>query len=164
MKITSNVPSLTPAQIRRMLRGLPRADGYDLFVDPLRYRRQPHLAARAEFDDHRITLQLPDPFLPFGEIVYYAARRTRARGIRFVWLSAGVTFTRPREVLRFLYCHEWLHWYIKERLGRKSQAETACDRFALRNYKRARVTLADAEAALRPRSHRAEAFPARRTA
>jgi hypothetical protein len=42
-----------------------------------------------------------------------------------------------------------MHWYLKERLGRKSAAETACDRFALRNYRRRRVTLSDADAALR---------------
>ena len=29
-----------------------------------------------------------------------------------------------RDVVRFLYCHEWMHWYLKERLGRKSAAET----------------------------------------
>jgi len=52
-------------------------------------------------------------------------------------------------VLRFLYCHEWFHWYLRERLGRRSAAETACDRFALRNYRRAAVALVDAEAALR---------------
>ena len=69
--------------------------------------------------------------------------------MRFVWLSDGVTFRRPREVLRFLYLHEWMHWYLKERLGKKSAAETACDRFALRNYRKDVVTVEDAEAALR---------------
>src|SRR6185436_19314773 len=49
--------------------------------------------------------------------------------------TEGVTFRTPREVLRFLYCHEWMHWYLRERLGRKSAAETTCDRFALRNYR-----------------------------
>jgi hypothetical protein len=42
-----------------------------------------------------------------------------------------------------------MHWYLKERLDRKSAAETACDRFALRNYRRRVVTVDDAEAALR---------------
>jgi hypothetical protein len=55
----------------------------------------------------------------------------------------------PREVLRFLWCHEWYHWYLKETLGRKSHAETACDRFALRNYLRGHVTIDDAREALR---------------
>jgi hypothetical protein len=42
-----------------------------------------------------------------------------------------------------------MHWYLKERLERKSAAETACDRFALRNYRRRAVTTEDAEEALR---------------
>ena len=36
-----------------------------------------------------------------------------------------------------------------EVLGRKSAAETACDRFALRNYRRREVTVEDAAQALR---------------
>jgi hypothetical protein len=60
-----------------------------------------------------------------------------------------VTFKTPRQVLRFLYLHEWMHWYLRERLGKRSAAETACDRFALHNYRRRVVTSEDAEAALR---------------
>jgi hypothetical protein len=55
-------------------------------------------------------------------------------------------------VLRFLYCHEWMHWYLRERLGRKAAAETACDRFALLNYRRSTVGTREAEAALRRRT------------
>lgn len=132
-----------------MLEGLPGAPGYRIVVKPLRYRSRPHLSAWTEFEARQITLQLPQPFLPFGEIVPHAARRLPGKGMRFVWLSEGVTFRRPREVLRFLYCHEWMHWYLKERLGQKSAAETACDRFALRNYRKDFVTEEDAEAALR---------------
>ena len=43
---------------------------------------------------------------------------------------------------------EWLHWYLREVLGRRSGAETACDRFALRNFQRPRVVAADAVTAL----------------
>jgi len=132
-----------------MLAGLPNATGYDIVVKPLRYRKTPHLAAWTEFEIHRITLQLPEPFLPFGEIIPYGAKRLPGKGIRFVWLSDGVTFRRPREVLRFLYLHEYMHWYLRERRGERSAAETACDRFALRNYRRPLVTEADARAALR---------------
>jgi hypothetical protein len=42
-----------------------------------------------------------------------------------------------------------MHWYLKERLGKKAAAETACDRFALRNYRRRVVTAQAADAALR---------------
>src|SRR6266540_2872997 len=132
-----------------MLAGLPETDGFEVLVKPLRYREKPHLAAQTEFDTQRITLQLPEPFLPFGEVVPYGAKRRPGRAIRFIWLTEGVTFRTPREVLRFLYCHEWMHWYLRERLGKKSAAETTCDRYALRNFRRRAVTLDDADAALR---------------
>jgi len=151
VRITSEVPELSPNAIERALQGLPRADGYHLHVKPLRYRQKPHLAALTEFDERRITVQIPEPFFPFGEAIPYGARRRPGNGkMRFIWLTEGVTFRTRREVLRFLYCHEWMHWYLKESLGRKSQAETTCDRFALRNYRRRTVTEADALAALKP--------------
>lgn len=136
------------AEAKRLLSGPPDAKGYTVWVKPLRYRERPHLSAWTDFDDRSITLQIPQPFFAFGEIVPYAARRRPGKGMRFIWFTEGVTFRTPREVLRFLYLHEWMHWYLKERLGAKSRAETACDRFALRNYRRRRVTEADAEAAL----------------
>jgi hypothetical protein len=145
------VPDLEPERIRRMLYGLPPAEGYALVVKPLRYRKRPHLSAWTDFEHRRITLQVPQPFLPFGEVVPYAAHRLPGKGLRFVWLSEGVTFRTPCTVLRFLYCHEWLHWYQRERLGRKGGGETACDRFALRNYQREAVGIPDAIAALRTR-------------
>lgn len=132
-----------------VLAGLPDARGYQVQVIPLRYRERPHLSAWTDFEDRTITLQIPEPFFPFGEVVPYAARRRPGKGIRFIWLTEGVTFRTPRDVLRFLYLHEWMHWYLKERLGRKSRAETACDRFALRNYRRRTVTEDDADVALR---------------
>jgi hypothetical protein len=151
MRLTSMLPDLAADRARNMLAGLPDAPGYQIVVKPLRYRTRPHLAAWTEFDEQRITLQLPQPFLPFGEIVPYAARRLPGKGLRFVWITEGVTFRQPREVLRFLYLHEWMHWYLRERLGKRSAAETACDRFALRNYRRRTVTEADARAALQRR-------------
>jgi hypothetical protein len=132
-----------------MLDGLPDAAGYRVVVKSLRYRSKPHLAAITEFSAKTITLQVPEPFHPFGEVVPYGAKRRPGKGISFIWLTEGVTFRTERDVLRFLYCHEWMHWYLRERLGKRSQAETTCDRFALRNYKRKTVTLDDADAALR---------------
>lgn len=149
MRVTSELDDLSPPEIRRALTGLPDARGYRLHVVPLRYRDRPHLSAWTDFEERRITLQVPRPFYPFGEVVPYAARRRPGKGIRFIWLTEGVTFRTPREVLRFLYLHEWMHWYLKERLGKRSRAETACDRFALRNYRRRTVSEADAELALR---------------
>ncbi len=149
MRIASELPWLAPAELRRMLSGLPDARGYAVVVKPLRYRERPHLSAWTSFDERTITLQVPEPFFPFGEVVPYAARRRPGKGLRFIWLTEGVTFRTPREVLRFLYLHEWMHWYLKERLGGKSSAETACDRFALRNYRRRIVRLEDAQVALR---------------
>ncbi len=131
-----------------MLTGLPDASGYRVIVKPLRYREKPHLSAWTDFDERLIVLQVPEPFFPFGEIVPYAAKRRPGKGMRFIWLTEGVTFRTPRQVLRFLYCHEYMHWYLKERRGKKSAAETACDRFALANYRRRAVTVDDAETAL----------------
>jgi hypothetical protein len=148
MRISSHVPGLAAADVRRMLSGLPDARRYQVLARPLRYRSRPHLAAWTDFEAREITLQVPEPFLPFGEVVPYAARRRPGKGLRFIWLTEGVTFRTPREVLRFLYLHEWMHWYLKEVLGKKSAAETACDRFALRNYRRRSVVPAAADEAL----------------
>ena len=152
MNIESTVEDLSLGEIRRALVGFPAPDGYDLRVVPLRYRGdKPHLSAWTDFTDHGITIQIPTPFLPFGEVVPYGAQRRPGKGMRFIWLTEGVTFRTPREVLRFLYLHEWMHWYLKERRNSKSHAETTCDRFALHNYKKSTVTLDDAREALRRR-------------
>lgn len=150
MRIRSELPGLSAARVREVLDGLPDARGYAVVIKPLRYRSRPHLSGWTDFDGRTMVLQVPEPFLPFGEVVPYAARRRPGKGLRFVWLTEGVTFRRPEQVLRFLYLHEWMHWYLKERLGRRSSAETACDRFALRNFRRRRVSEEDADAALRP--------------
>jgi hypothetical protein len=147
--IGSATQEVSVAALQRMLAGLPEAEGYAILVKPLRYREKPHLAAQTDFDERTITLQLPEPFLPFGEVVAYAAKRRPGRSMRFIWLTEGVTFRRPREVLRFLYLHEWMHWYLHHHHGRGNSAETMCDRFALANYRRRQVTLADARAAMR---------------
>jgi hypothetical protein len=147
MHIRSELPGLTTSGARRALSGLPPT-GYEVVIKPLRYRTGPHLAALCDFDGRQITLQVPTPFRPFKEIVYHGARRKRGKGIHFSWLSENVMFRSRRDVLRFLYCHEWLHWYLHEQLNRKSSAETACDRFALNNFRRHRVTTDDADAAL----------------
>jgi hypothetical protein len=149
MKVRSELVGLATDRAVTLLDGLPRASGYLVVVKPLRYRERPHLSAWTSFEEHQIVLQVPEPFFPFGEVVPYAARRRPGKGIRFIWLTEGVTFKTRAQVLRFLYLHEWMHWYLRERLGKKSQAETACDRFALRNYRRRSVTEEDAMAALR---------------
>jgi hypothetical protein len=147
--VTSECPDLPAERVRRFFAGLPDARGYRVHVKPLRYREKPHLSAWTDFDARTITLQVPEPFFAFGEIIAHAAKRRPGKGMRFIWLTEGITFRTPREVLRYLYLHEWMHWYLKERLGRSSYAETACDRFALRNFRRRTVTSDDAEEALR---------------
>ena len=149
MEITSRVDDLLAGKVRRMLAGLPDADGYEVVVTPLRYRVQPHLAAMTDLEARTMTLQLPEPFLPFGEVVAFGAKRRPGRSMRFIWLTEGVTFRKPREVLRFLYLHEWMHWYLHSEHGRGLSAETTCDRFALRNYRKREVTPVDARAAIR---------------
>jgi hypothetical protein len=151
MVVRSELAGLTDGEARRILDGLPRAGDYEVVVRALRYRIQPHLAARCEFEERRIVLQVPVPFRPFKEPVVFAAKRRRGPGMRFAWASETVAFRLKREVLRFLYCHEWMHWYLYETLGKRSSAETACDRFALRNFRRREVTTADADLALKRR-------------
>lgn len=150
MAIRSQLPGFSTAQARTALEGLPRCD-YEIVIKPLRYRWAPHLAALCEFEEKRIVLQVPIPFRPFKEPVIYAARRKRGAGFRFAWASETVLFRSRRDVLRFLYCHEWLHWYLHEVLEKGSSAETACDRFALRNFRRRYVNSDDADAALKRR-------------
>jgi hypothetical protein len=147
MAIRSELTGFSDAQARRALEGLPRCD-YEVMIKPLRYRLHPHLAALCEFEDRRIVLQVPVPFRPFKEPVVFAARRKPGKGMRFAWASETVLFRGRRDVLRFLYCHEWMHWYLHEVLGKGSAAETACDRFALRNFRRRVVSTDDADEAL----------------
>lgn len=156
MAVRSELSGFSTAEAKRVLEGLPRTD-YDVVIKPLRYRWQPHLAARCEFEDRRIVLQVPIPFRLFREPVIFAARRMPGRAMRFSWVSETVRFRSKRDVLRFLYLHEWMHWYLHEVLGKGSAAETACDRFALRNFRRRYVTSDDADEALKRRSQKARA-------
>ncbi len=149
MRLRSTCEALPVPTVRRLLSGLPEARGFEVVVRPLRYREKPHLAALTDFVDRTITLQVPEPFYPFGEVVAFGAKRRPGRTLRFIWLTEGVTFRTPREVLRFLYLHEWMHWYLNQESGRGTSAETTCDRFALVNYRRRNVTAADAVASLR---------------
>jgi hypothetical protein len=159
MNLHSTHPRLDVAQFRDLVAGLPDAEGYEVTLKPLRYRSSPHLAAETDYDARTIIIRLPEPFFPFGDTVAYGAKRIPAKGLRFVWLSEGVTFRTPRDVIRFLYCHEWMHWFLHERLGRKGSAETTCDRFALRNYLKKAVTIDDARLALRRRDEDAPEPP-----
>lgn len=170
MRISSTVAGFGEDAVRDALMGLPEATGYEVLVKPLRYRTEPHLSAVTVFDDRTITLRVPEPFLPFGEIVPYGAKRMPGEAMRFVPLSEGVSFRTRAEVVRFLYCHEWFHWFLYEVRGKGWSSETACDRFALRNFRRRIVSMADARAALRraparttqPRRARAAKRPGQR--
>jgi hypothetical protein len=148
LSIRSDVRGLKVADVRRALSRLPAPGDYRVVVKPLRYRTRPSLAGLCEFDVGRIILRVPEPFRPFDELVYYSARRRPGAGMRFAWAAEKVRFRTVRDVLRFVYLHEWLHWYMREMRGMRSGAETACDRFALRNFRRRQVTVADALEAL----------------
>ena len=151
MRVRSLLDGLSSADARRALTGLPDARGYEVVIKPLRYRTKAHLAALTEWDARRITVQVPIPFHAFDEPVQYGAKRLPGKNLRFKWLSKTVAFRTKRDVIRFLYCHEWMHTYLYHELGRKSAAETTCDRFALLNFKKRVVTRADADAALKRR-------------
>ena len=149
MAVRSDLAGFTMSDARRALAGLPAPGDYTIVVKALRYRKAPSLSALCEFDERRIILRLPEPFQPFDELVYHSARRQPEPGWRFVWLGESVRFRTRRDVLRFLYCHEWLHWYMREMHSLRAGAETACDRFALRHFRRRKVTVDDAREAVR---------------
>jgi hypothetical protein len=149
LSVRSDLAGFKVADARRMLAGLPAPGDYRVVVKPLRYRTRPSLSGLCEFDLGRIIVRIPDPFRPFGELVYHAARRKPGAGMRFAWVADKVQFHNRRDVLRFVYLHEWLHWYLREVQGMRAGAETACDRFALRNFRRRQVTVDDALDALR---------------
>src|SRR5207245_2437121 len=69
MSVRSTLPSHSPEKVREILRGLPMATGYRLMVKPLRYRTRPHLQAFTFWDKPVMILQVPEPFVPFAEIV-----------------------------------------------------------------------------------------------
>lgn len=148
MSIRSDLPGLTVPHVRRALGGLPSPGDYRVVIKPLRYRARPSLSGLCEFDLGRIIVRVPEPFRPFSELVYVNARRKPGAGMKFAWLSERVRFRTRRDVLRFVYLHEWLHWYLREMRGRRAGAETACDRFAIRNFRRRQVTVEDAVEAL----------------
>jgi hypothetical protein len=87
-----------------------------------------------------IVVQIPEPFRRFRARIPYRAQRLRATGarrdpFRFRWFHRTVVFHTKTDVIRFLYCHEFYHYYLYEVLGRKGSAETACDRFALQHFR-----------------------------
>ena len=135
------MPEFTAARLRSILAGLPRAAGYRVELKPLRYQKKPHLQASCDYDARLITLQVPEPFRPFRERVDYRAKRIktakrRRKPFTFRWFHRDVHFRTRTDVVRFLYCHEFHHYYQYEILGRKGSAETACDRFALENFRK----------------------------
>ncbi len=132
-----DLPRWSPARVERLLDGLPRAMGYEVVVKPLRWRTRPHVQAFCDFMEKRITIQVPVPFFPFKEFVPYRAKRIRRRQrFYFRWYWRTVWFDRPDELIRYLYLHEYYHWYLREVRGKRSGAETACDRFALQQLGR----------------------------
>ena len=140
MRIRSTLPEFPLARVRRILAGLPRAKGYRLDVKPLRYRTAPHLAGLCDYESRVIVVQVPEPFRPFRARIPYRAQRLRAAGarrdvFRFRWYHRTIVFHTKTDVIRFLYCHEFYHYYLYEVLGRKGSAETACDRFALHHFR-----------------------------
>jgi hypothetical protein len=149
ISIRSDLYGLKVVDARRALAGLPSPGDYRVVIKPLRYRTRPSLSGLCEFDLGRIIVRVPEPFKPFSELVYVNARRKPGSEMRFAWVSERVFFRTRRDVLRFVYLHEWLHWYMREMRGNRSGAETVCDRFALRNYRRRQVTVEDALDALR---------------
>lgn len=132
-----DLPRWSPARVERLLEDLPKAMGYEVVVKPLRWRTRPHVQAFCDFQERRITIQVPVPFFSFREYIPYRAKRIRRRRrLYFRWYWRTVWFDRPDELIRYLYLHEYYHWYLREVRGKRSGAETACDRFALQQLGR----------------------------
>lgn len=140
MKVQSSLEEFPAACLRRILRDLPRAKGYRLTVKPLHYRTSPHLQAECDYETKIITVQLPEPFRPFRQRIPYRAKRIKSRRHRgnafaFRWFYRNILFRTKADVIRFLYCHEYYHYYLYEILHKRGSAETACDRFALERFR-----------------------------
>jgi len=123
MAVRSTLPTHPPQKVREILRGLPSATGYTVTVKPLRYRTGPHLQAFTYWDHPEIVVQVPEPFRPFREELEVGA-----------WGRTRVLFRTRREVIRFLYLHEFCHWWLYLTHGWGAAAEVACDRYAYTNY------------------------------
>ena len=141
MTMHSTIAEFPPQRLKAILADLPAASGYRLEVKPLQYRREPHLQALCDWSSRVITVQVPEPFRPFRDRVPYRAQRIKGRAaygnpFAFRWFYRDVLFRNKTKVIRFLYCHEYYHYYLHEVLGRKGAAETACDRFALEHFRR----------------------------
>ena len=137
----SMIAEFPPRRLKEILADLPPALRYRLEVKPLRYRREPHLQALCDWSSKVITVQVPEPFRPFRDRIPYRAQRIKGRAaygnpFAFRWFYRDVLFRNETEVIRFLYCHEYYHYYLHEVLGKKGTAETACDRFALEHFRR----------------------------
>ncbi|HEX9269420.1 MAG TPA: hypothetical protein VF998_06230 [Candidatus Limnocylindria bacterium] len=125
MAVRSTLVSHPAWKIREVLRGLPTATGYTVTVKPLRYRTRPHLVAFTFWDHAEMLIQVPEPFRPFGELVDLGSRG-----------SPIVRFRTRREVIRFLYLHEYCHWWLYLTHGWGTSAEVLCDRYAYANFRR----------------------------
>jgi hypothetical protein len=125
MAVRSVLPTHPPFRVREVLRGLPTATGYTVTVKALRYRTRPHLQAFTYWDKPEIVIQVPEPFHPFRELVDLGSR-----GMPLVY------FRNRREVIRFLYLHEFCHWWLYLTHGWGTSAEIACDRYAFANFRR----------------------------
>ena len=125
MAVRSTLGTHPAAKVREVLRGLPTATGYTVKVRPLRYRTRPHLQAFTFWDSPDMVIQVPEPFRPFRELVDLGAQG-----------RPPVHFRTRREVIRFLYLHEFCHWWLYLTHGWGSAAEIACDRYAYANFRR----------------------------
>jgi len=141
MAVRSTLDTHPPTKIREILRGLPSATGYRVTVKPLRYRTEPHLQAFTYWFEPEIVIQVPEPFSPFRELVDLGSLG-RPR----------VYFRTRRDVIRFLYLHEFCHWWLYLTHGWGSSAEIACDRYAYANYRRRGIVRPPAVRAPRKRA------------
>ena len=131
MAVRSTLASHSAEKVRETLRGLPMATGYRLTVKALRYRTRPHLQAFTFWERPEMIIQVPEPFVPFAEVVDLGS-----------WGRPLVQFRTRRDVIRFLYLHEYCHYWLYLVHGWGTAAEVQCDRYAFANYRRRGLVLA----------------------
>ena len=130
MAVRSALPTHSSEKVREILRGLPMATGYRLTVKPLRYRTRPHLQAFTFWDKPEMVIQVPEPFVPFAEIVDLGS-----------YGRPLVQLRTRRDVIRFLYLHEFCHYWLFLVHGWGTAAEVQCDRYAYASYRKRGVVL-----------------------
>ena len=153
MDVSSAVPDLPVEGVVTMLAGLPEPGDYSVHVRPLRYRDRPPPRGLDGLRGSLHHVAAAGAVLPVRRdraLRRQAEEQQEGTRPRFIWLTEGITFRTPEEVLRFSYCHEWMHWWLKEVQGPPPRPRPRATT-SLHNFRRRAVTEDDALRSLKRR-------------